>query len=106
MDALGQREVLRMLYEAEDQADAAGLIITAASAKLPGVPLQFLIGFVETISNIDRTGRLQIGRAQQDSSAGLPSASIPSSSASSGRAGSSFGASAGGFSASGPAISG
>ncbi len=101
MDALGQREVLRMLYEAEDQADAAGLIITAASAKLPGVPLQFLIGFVETISNIDRTGRLQIGRAQQDSSAGLPSASIPSSSASSGRAGSSFGASAGGFSASG-----
>lgn len=60
MSALGQREVLRMLYEAEDQADAAGLIITTASAKLPGVPLQFMIGFVENISASDRTGRTAV----------------------------------------------
>ena len=64
MEALGQREVLRMLFEAEDQADAAGLIITAASAKLPGVPLQFMIGFVESISPVDRTSRVALGRGQ------------------------------------------
>jgi len=66
MDALGQREILRMLYEAEDQADAAGLIMTAASAKLPGVPMQFLIGFVESITSVDRTSRLTLGRTQTD----------------------------------------
>lgn len=66
MEALGQREILRMLYEAEDQADAAGLIITAASAKLPGTPMQFLIGFVESISTADKTGRLVLPRGQGD----------------------------------------
>jgi hypothetical protein len=74
MDALGQREVLRMLYEAEDQTDAAGLIITAASAKLPGVPLQFLVGFVESISAADRTNRLALGRFQQET---LPGSFAP-----------------------------
>lgn len=66
MDALSQREVLRMLYEAEDQADAAGLIMTAASAKLPGVPLQFMIGFVESITTADRTSRINLGRSQSE----------------------------------------
>ena len=68
MDALGQRDVLRMLYEAEDQADAAGMIITAASAKLPGVPLQFMIGLVESITPVDRTSRTILGRSQPDAS--------------------------------------
>ena len=49
MEALGQREVLRFLYEAEDQSDAAGSIVTAAAAKLPGVPLQCMLAFVEQI---------------------------------------------------------
>jgi LysM repeat protein len=62
MEALGQREVLRLLYEAEDQADAAGLIITAAAAKLPGVPLQIMIGFVEAINMLEKTGRIPFGR--------------------------------------------
>ncbi len=66
MDALGQRDVLRLLYEAEDQADAAGLSITAAAAKLPGVPMQFLIGFVESISPANRTGRFGTGRFSTD----------------------------------------
>jgi LysM repeat protein len=72
MDALGQREILRMLYEAEDQTDAAGLIMTAASAKLPGVPLQFMIGFVESITAADRTARLNVGRSQNDTAAVQP----------------------------------
>ncbi len=67
MDSLGQRDILRMLYEAEDQADAAGLIITAASAKLPGVPLQIMISFVENISSADRGSRALPIRPQTDS---------------------------------------
>lgn len=66
---LGQREVLRLLYEAEDQADAAGLIITAASAKLPGVPMQVLACFVESIKPLDRAARPAAGK--QAAEAGL-----------------------------------
>lgn len=73
MSALGQREVLRMLYEAEDQADAAGLIMTTTSAKLPGVPLQFMIGFVENITASDRTGRAAVVAA----STGRSSEKVP-----------------------------
>ncbi|MGI6334682.1 MAG: LysM peptidoglycan-binding domain-containing protein [Saccharofermentanales bacterium] len=72
MDALGQQDVLRLLYEAEDQADAAGLIITAAAAKLPGVPMQFMIGFVESISTADRTGRFGTGRFLTDKGSSGP----------------------------------
>ncbi|MCD8499120.1 MAG: LysM peptidoglycan-binding domain-containing protein [Clostridiales bacterium] len=54
---LGQREILRLLYEAEDQSDAAGLIITAASAKLPGVPMQIIACFVESIRSTDKPVR-------------------------------------------------
>ncbi len=57
MDALGQREVLRILYEAEDQCDAAGMVITEAAAKSPGASLQFMIGFVESATVADKPGR-------------------------------------------------
>ena len=57
MDALGQKEVLRMLYEAEDQCDAAGLVTTSAASKMPGVPIQFMIGFAESISMTERNFR-------------------------------------------------
>ncbi len=78
MESLGQREVLRMLYEAEDQADAAGMVITAASAKLPGTPMQFMIGFVESISNSDRTGRMGFTRNQSDLAATVNNAAASS----------------------------
>lgn len=63
---LGQREILRLLYEAEDQADAAGLIITAASAKAPGVPMQVITCFVESIKATDKTVRPVAGRASSE----------------------------------------
>lgn len=66
MTALGQREVLRLMYEAEDQADAAGLIITAASAKIPGVPLQVMACFVESIKAADKSVRPAAGRPATD----------------------------------------
>ncbi len=62
MEAVGQREMLRLLYEAEDQSDAAGMIMTQASAKSPGVPLQIAIGFVESVTAEEKTGRLNLGR--------------------------------------------
>lgn len=57
MEAIGQREMLRILYESEDQSDAAGAIITATAAKLPGTPIQFMIGFVESITTGERTAK-------------------------------------------------
>lgn len=63
MEAVGQREMLRLLNDAEDQCDAAGLVMTAASAKAPGTSHQFLIGFVEAITPSERPARFANGRA-------------------------------------------
>jgi hypothetical protein len=57
MEVVGQREMLRILYEAQDQCDAAGMVITAAASKLPGTPIQFMIGFVESITVGEKTSR-------------------------------------------------
>lgn len=54
IDAIGQKDLLRILDEAYDQSDAAGMVITEAASKLPGTPLQFMIGFIEGISEGDR----------------------------------------------------
>lgn len=71
MDALGQRDVLRLLYEAEDQADAADLIVDEAASRLPGVPMQFMIGFVESIMSADRTGRFGAARSTSEMMTGF-----------------------------------
>lgn len=55
-DALGQRELLRILDEAEDQCDAAGVVITQASARIPDVPMQFSISFVEDVVSDEKKG--------------------------------------------------
>ncbi|MCQ2532679.1 MAG: hypothetical protein MJ093_08245, partial [Saccharofermentans sp.] len=55
-DALGQREILRILTDAEDQCDAAGVIITQASARMPNVPMQFSISFVESVVSDEKKG--------------------------------------------------
>lgn len=57
LEILGQREILRLLNEAEDQEDAAANIITAASAKQPGTPVQMMISFVEYIQPQEKPGR-------------------------------------------------
>ncbi len=64
-EALGQQELLRILYDAEDQSDAASVVITEAAAKLPGVPLQFMISFVEDITSSDRGGFFGFGRKKK-----------------------------------------
>ncbi|MBO4637005.1 MAG: hypothetical protein J5685_07655 [Clostridiales bacterium] len=55
-DALGQRELLRILAEAEDQCDAAGVIITQASARMPNTAMQFSISFVESVTSDEKRG--------------------------------------------------
>ncbi len=61
-DALGQHELLRILYDAEDQCEAAGNVITEAAAKMPNVPLQFMISFVENVSAPEKGGFFGFGR--------------------------------------------
>ncbi|MBN1892666.1 MAG: hypothetical protein JW780_07785 [Clostridiales bacterium] len=61
-DALGQHELLRILYDAEDQCEAAGNVITEASAKMPNVPLQFMISFVEDVASPQKSGFFGFGR--------------------------------------------
>ena len=61
-EALGQQELLRILYDAEDQCDAAGAAITEAAAKLPGVPLQLMISFVESVSAQEKSGLFGFGK--------------------------------------------
>ena len=67
-DALGQQEILRILYDAEDQCDAAGIVMTEAAAKLPGVPLQFMISFVETVSAQEKPGLFGFGKKNRQQS--------------------------------------
>lgn len=60
MEAVSQREMLKILYDAYDQGDAAGMIITAAASKLPGTPLQVMIGFVESINEGDKSSKVPV----------------------------------------------
>lgn len=62
--AVGQKEFMRHLYDAEDASDAAGRIVTAASANSPGVAMQIGMSFVEYIMPLDRPQKsgLNLGR--------------------------------------------
>ncbi|MDO5738378.1 MAG: hypothetical protein Q4P65_03915, partial [Eubacteriales bacterium] len=61
LEALGQRELLRLLFEAEDQMEAAQQIMTQAAAKKPGLSLQVLLAYVEDVNLQAKTGRLNLG---------------------------------------------
>ena len=65
-DALGQREILRILTDAEDQCDAAGLILTQASARMPNTPMQISISFVENVTKEEKRGLF--GRRKKEKS--------------------------------------
>lgn len=49
MDTIGQESMLQLLYAAEDQADSVGMVSEIMNEKAPGVPYQFMIGFVEDL---------------------------------------------------------
>lgn len=62
--AVGQKEFMRHLYDAEDASDAAGRIVTAASANSPGVVMQIGMSFIEYIMPLDKPQKsgLNLGR--------------------------------------------
>ncbi|MDI9469747.1 MAG: LysM peptidoglycan-binding domain-containing protein [Bacillota bacterium] len=62
MEAIGQHQMLRILHESEDQAEAAGTVMDIATEELQHVSLQFMIGYVEDVITIDRLGRSTLAR--------------------------------------------
>ncbi len=62
MEAIGQRQMLRILDVAEDQCEAAGMVLDLASTENPHTSMQFMIGFVEDISTVDRLGRATLAK--------------------------------------------
>ena len=87
-DSLGQHEILRILYESEDQCEAAGSIITEASAKMPGIPMQCVISFVEGVTSQEKSGLFGFGKksrqqsynAAEDDAIEVPITSAPATS--------------------------
>lgn len=78
--ALGQRDIMRILNSAEDQYDAAGLLLTSASAQIPGTPLQLMLGMVESVMEDSRkSSQLNLGRFNTQAVMGTPfDAPVPS----------------------------
>ncbi|MDD2214152.1 MAG: hypothetical protein PHR21_06400, partial [Oscillospiraceae bacterium] len=62
IEAIGQKRLLRILDEAEDQQEAAGMVLDEAAVEQPNASLQFMIGFVEDLLTIDRLGRTTMAR--------------------------------------------
>lgn len=52
LNILGQREILRILDEAQDQEEAASSLVTAAAAKQTGLSLQVMISLVDYVETM------------------------------------------------------
>lgn len=61
-DVLGQKEIMRVLADSEDQMDAAGMMLTAAASQMPGTPIQVAVAHVEAIKQAEHTSRFSLGR--------------------------------------------
>lgn len=68
LEAIGQRELLNVLYNYADGGDAAAEMIDRARAKNQDQPLQVLIAVVEDVIPADRTSKINLGlfQAQKD----------------------------------------
>lgn len=69
--ALGQRELLRILDDANDQCDAAGTIITQAAARKPNVPMQITISFVLDVKGDDKKSFFKRHKKDDEETEGL-----------------------------------
>ncbi len=61
-DVIGQREIMRLLADAEDQMDAAGLILTAAASQMPGTPIQLAVSQVQALKTDEPAAKFSLGR--------------------------------------------
>lgn len=62
MEIIGQKRMLQLLDQAEDQSDAAGMVMGLATHEDSQNSLQFMIGFVEDLIPLDRLGRSTLAR--------------------------------------------
>lgn len=61
-DVIGQKELLRLLADSEDQMDAAGMLLTAAASQMPGTPIQIAVARVEEVKAAEAASRFSLGR--------------------------------------------
>lgn len=64
LEALGQRDLLKILYNYDDCGDAAAEIIDRARSVNEAEPLQAIIASVEEVIPADRTGKINLGLFQ------------------------------------------
>lgn len=62
MEIVGQQRMLQLLDQAEDQSDAAGMVMGLVTHENHHSNLQFMIGFVEDLIPLDRLGRSTLAR--------------------------------------------
>lgn len=62
MQVIGQKRMLQLLDQAEDQSDAAGMVMGLATHEDNQTAMQFMIGFVEDLIPLDRLGRSTLAR--------------------------------------------
>ena len=62
MEIIGQKRMLQLLDQAEDQCDAAGMAMGLATHENRQASLQFMIAFVEDLIPLDRLGRSTLAR--------------------------------------------
>ncbi len=62
-DAVGQKELMRLLEDAEDEMDAAASLLTAAASQMPGTPMQVAVTRVFAMKAPEQqTSRFSLGR--------------------------------------------
>lgn len=72
METIGQKDMLDLLYEAEDAHVAAGEVMDRMAEESPDAPHQFFIAFVEDILDAEKSARFQGRRAKAASAAAAP----------------------------------
>lgn len=72
METIGQKDMLDLLYEAEDAHIAAGEVMDRMAEENPDAPHQFFIAFVEEILDAEKSVRFQGRRAKVATAAAAP----------------------------------
>ncbi len=61
-DVIGQKELMRLLSESEDQLDAAASLLTAAASQMPGTPIQVAVSKVDELKTSEQAPKFSLGR--------------------------------------------
>ena len=62
-DVVGQKELMRLLGDAEDEMDAAASLLTAAASQMPGTPMQVAVTRISQMkASEQQTSKFSLGR--------------------------------------------